>query len=89
LARWLYGVDVRGRDLRLAALEAGEGTVTPSLGDRLLMLCYRYDPVQGRYGDAVMGALRLGAAATVGLLGLGIGGAVLREARRRRKAGHA
>ena len=36
-----------------------------SVTDQLLLLCYHYDPTTGRYGAAVMNAIRVGFIATV------------------------
>jgi protein SCO1/2 len=55
-------------DLRLSLVEASQnriGTVT----DKLLLFCYHYDPLTGRYGWAVQNLLRAGGALTVVLLG--------------------
>jgi len=65
MSRYLLGIDVAPRDLRLALVEASNnvlGTVT----DRVLLLCYHYDPSTGKYGAAVLNAIRAGFIATVG-----------------------
>lgn len=71
VARVLYGISFRSRDLELALAEASGGQVGRPL-DALLLLCYRYDPREGRYGFAIMTALRLAGVATVLLMGLAI-----------------
>jgi protein SCO1 len=43
ISRYLYGVEYRSKDLKLALLDASEGK-TISFGDRVAMFCYRYDP---------------------------------------------
>ena len=43
VSRYLYGVEFSPRDLRLALLDASEGRAL-SLGDKIEMFCYRYDP---------------------------------------------
>jgi len=64
LARYLFGIEYGPRDLRFALVEASAGKVgTPA--DALLLYCYHYDPMTGRYGLAVMRTLRLAGAATV------------------------
>jgi protein SCO1 len=64
LARYLFGIEYGPRDLRFALVEASAGNVgTPA--DALLLYCYHYDPMTGRYGLAVMRTLRLAGAATV------------------------
>lgn len=79
VARYLFGVDVPTRDLRLALVEAAAGTIG-SPADRLLLFCYRYDPATGQYTMAVMRTLRLAGLATL----LGFGGFLLTMFRRER-----
>ena len=68
LARYLFGIDYGPRDLRLALVEASNGTIGSAV-DSLVLFCYHYDPMTGRYGFVVMRALRIAAAATVLALG--------------------
>lgn len=60
IVRYLYGVEFFPRDLRLAMVESGEGRAG-SFFDRVLMTCYRYDPLTRRYGPYIFGFLRIGA----------------------------
>ncbi|HJZ72781.1 MAG TPA: SCO family protein [Vicinamibacterales bacterium] len=64
LARYLFGIEYGPRDLRYAIVEASDGRVG-NVADALLLYCYHYDPMSGRYGLVVMRALRLAGAATV------------------------
>jgi len=64
LARYLFGIEYGPRDLRYAIVEASEGRVG-NAADALLLYCYHYDPMTGRYGFVVMRALRLAGGATV------------------------
>ncbi len=64
VARYLLGIDYAPRDLRLSIVEASNnvlGTVT----DKVLLLCYHYDPATGAYGAATLNAVRIGFIATV------------------------
>jgi protein SCO1/2 len=61
IARYLYGVEHLPRDFRLAVVEAGDGRVGTSL-DKVLLSCYKYDPVTRRYAPFVFGFMRIGAA---------------------------
>jgi len=63
-ARYLFGVEYGPRDLRLALVEASSGKVGSAV-DSLLLYCYHYDPMTGRYGLIVLRALRAAGAATV------------------------
>jgi protein SCO1/2 len=66
-ARYLFGIDYGPRDLRLALIEAGQGRIGTAV-DSLLLYCYHYDPMNGRYGLIVMRLIRIAGAATVLLL---------------------
>lgn len=69
LARYLYGVDYAPRDLKLALVEASDGRIG-SVVDELLLFCFHYDPVHGRYSAAVLNVVRLLALLTVAALGV-------------------
>jgi protein SCO1/2 len=69
IARYFYGVQYPARDLRLGLVEASQGKIgTPT--DQVLLYCYHYDPVTGKYGLVVMNVVRLGGALTVLVLGI-------------------
>jgi protein SCO1/2 len=68
LARYLFGIEYGPRDLRYAFVEASAGKVGNAV-DALLLYCYHYDPTTGRYGLAIMRALRVAGLATVLALG--------------------
>ncbi|HXJ22523.1 MAG TPA: SCO family protein [Polyangia bacterium] len=59
VARYVYGVDFRPFDLRLAVTEAGQGKVG-GVVERVLLTCFRYDPTARRYGIYVVGLLKGG-----------------------------
>lgn len=81
LSRFLSGVEFSPRDLRLAIVDASDGRVG-SASDQVLLMCYMYDPVTGKYGFAVMTALRVAGIATVACLAGGIFVMLRRERRR-------
>lgn len=83
VARWLYGVQYEPLDLRLALTEAGRGAVG-GISEQLLLLCYHYDPMTGRYGSLIQGSLRIGGLLTVAALGGFIGMSLYRERARAR-----
>ena len=68
LSKYLFGIEYGPRDLRLGIVEASAGKVGTPV-DSLLLYCYHYDPMTGRYGLVIMQAMRLAGAATVLLLG--------------------
>jgi protein SCO1 len=84
VSRYLFGIEYQKRDLRLSLVDASKrkiGTVT----DQILLLCYHYDPKQGKYTLAVMNTLRIAGSATLALLGAFVF-ISLRRDRRDRKA---
>jgi protein SCO1/2 len=80
LARYLFGIEYGPRDLRFAIVEASAGKVG-SVVDSLLLYCYHYDPMMGRYGLVIMRAIRVAGAATVLALGTFILVMIRRERR--------
>src|SRR6185436_11481786 len=66
-ARYLFGIEYGPRDVRFALLEASAGRIG-SVADRLLLYCYHYDPMTGRYGVYIMRTLRIAGIATVLLM---------------------
>ncbi len=84
VSRYLFGIDVPAKDLKLALIEAADGKIGGPVG-QLLLLCYHYDPKTGRYGAAAMNLMRAGGVLTIA----GIGGFlfVLQKRRRRDEAG--
>ena len=68
ISRYLYGIKYPVRDLKLALLEAGEGKIG-SLGDKVLLFCYRYDPESGTYAFYALRLMKLGGLLTLFLLG--------------------
>lgn len=86
ISGYLYGFEYPPRQVKLALLQASEGKIAGSIGDRILHYCYRYDPTAGAYTVQAMRVMRLGAAVSV--LGVGglIGALLLAERARRRRA---
>jgi protein SCO1/2 len=68
LARYLFGIEYSPRDLRLGLVEASAGKVGSPV-DALLLYCFHYDPMTGRYGLVIMRAIRIAGAATILALG--------------------
>src|SRR4051812_22840312 len=64
LARYLFGIEYGPRDLRYAIVEASSGQVGSPV-DSLLLYCFHYDPLTGRYGVAIIRVIRLAAGVTV------------------------
>jgi len=64
IARYLFGIEYGPRDLQFALVEASNGKVGSAV-DTLLLYCYHYDPMTGRYGVAIMRTMRIAGASTV------------------------
>jgi protein SCO1/2 len=60
ISRYLYGVDYLARDVKLGLVEASGGRVGTSF-DKVLLSCYRYDPVNRKYAPFVFAFVRVGA----------------------------
>jgi protein SCO1/2 len=67
-ARYFYGVEYSPRDLRLALVEASNGKIGSPI-DQLILLCYHYDPLTGKYGLTIMKTIRVAGVITVLALG--------------------
>lgn len=80
VARALSPLAMTARDLRLALVEAGDGRVG-GLADRLVLLCYGYDPQTGLYTPLIRRILAASGIVTVA----GIAGLVLVLHRRSRR----
>lgn len=57
------------RDLRMSLVEASQGQVGSPM-DRILLMCFNYDPVEGKYSVRVLNAVRIGGLLTLGMVGL-------------------
>ena len=84
VARYLYGIEYPAKRLKLALLEAAEGTIGSTL-DQLILYCYHYDPTNRRYTPVAMNIMRLGGGATALILGISLGAFWIRERRRKKK----
>lgn len=84
VSRYLFGVEYSPRDLRLSLVEASENRIGTAV-DQILLYCFQYNPLTGKYSFAVMNILR-----AMGILTLvAIGGLILALIRwdRRRNQG--
>ena len=68
ISRYLYGIDYKEQDLRLALLEASEGNIGNTI-DRILLFCYHYDPDSKGYVLFAGNVMRIGGVITMLLLG--------------------
>jgi len=63
IARYFYGIEYSGRDLRLGLVEAAAGKIGTAV-DQVLLYCFHYDPATGKYGLAALNAVRAGGVLT-------------------------
>jgi len=84
IARYFFGIEYAPRDLRLGLVEAASGAIGNPI-DQVLLYCYNYDPVRGKYGVAIMRVVRLGGILTV----LGLAGFIALMLRRERASARA
>lgn len=68
LARYLYGIEYGARDLTFSMMEAAQEKIGSPV-DKLLLLCYHYDPTTGKYGMVVANLMRGGGALMLLILG--------------------
>jgi protein SCO1 len=83
LSRCFYGLEHSASDLRLALVESSEERIG-SFVDQVLLLCFHYDPTTGKYGFAILNAIRGFGLLTIAGLGLFL----FRMFRRERAAAH-
>lgn len=68
ISRYLYGIQFKERDMRLALVEASEGKVGNTV-DRLLLYCFHYDPQAKSYVVFATNVMKLGGLLTMLILG--------------------
>ena len=86
VARYLYGVDYPPKDLKFALVEAS-GNKVGSAVDKILLLCYHYDPMTGKYGFVVLNALKIGGGVTVLAMGIVIAFYLRKDRKKKKSAG--
>ncbi|MGZ5428755.1 MAG: SCO family protein [Thermoanaerobaculia bacterium] len=64
IARVFFGIEYPAKDLRLALIEASEERIG-NVVDQLLLLCFHYDPKEGRYTATVRNLVRAGGVITL------------------------
>jgi protein SCO1/2 len=64
ISRYFHDIRYSPRDLRLGLVEAS-ANVIGSVSDQVLLYCFHYDPLEGRYGPTVINLVRAGGVLTV------------------------
>lgn len=83
ISRYFYGIEYAPRDVRLGLVEAAKGKIGSAI-DQVLLLCFHYDPADGKYSFVVM----RGVQATGVLTLLILGAYIVTHTRRDRKKAH-
>jgi len=78
LSRYFYGLAYNPRDVRLALVEAGEGKIGSTV-DAILLFCFHYDPVTGKYAVTILNIVRGAGALSAAGIALGISVFLRRE----------
>lgn len=87
-SRYFYGVDYSSKDMRLALVEASNGTIGRPV-EQILLYCFHYDPATGKYSLAILRLLKVAGTLTAAALGAFIVTNLLRDRRAARAAGTA
>ncbi len=85
IARYVYGVGYEADTMRMALLEASEGKISKSIGDKIRMYCFRYDPTTGKYGVVAYRVVQLGGIVSILIVGALIGIMLTKERIRHRR----
>ncbi len=72
LSHYFYGVEYRPNDLRFALIQSSQGKIGSPV-EQVLLYCFHYDPVTGRYTPMILTAVKIFAVLTVLALGSLIG----------------
>ncbi|MDZ4817973.1 MAG: SCO family protein [Planctomycetota bacterium] len=81
LSRYFYGIDYNTRDITLGLIDASAGEIGSPV-QQILLYCFHYDPIQGRYGLAIFALVRVAGVLTV----VGIISYILLSLRRERRS---
>ena len=68
ISRYIYGLDFSATDLRLSLVEAAAQHIG-GLVEQVLLVCYHYDAINGRYTPLVFDIMKAAGGATVLLVG--------------------
>ena len=82
VAKYLLGVQYPGEELQSALVTARAGRVGSPI-ERLLLLCFHYNPISGRYGPLIFLTMRVAGSLTLLVLALFLGRLWWRERRER------
>lgn len=64
ISRYFFGIEYSTKDLRLGLMDSTSEKIG-NLADKMLLMCFHYDPKSGRYTPAITRVLKGGAALTL------------------------
>ena len=64
IMRYLYGVQFPQREFRLSLIESTRGKIG-STAEKILLFCFRYDPIEGKYTPFAWAFIRIGGVLTL------------------------
>ena len=70
ITRYIYGVDFKPNETRMALVEASSGKVGTTL-EKVFVYCFRYDPLAGKYVPVAWRVLRVGGGLTLLVMAAG------------------
>ena len=82
ISRYLYGIEYKPRDLKLALMEASAGKIGSTI-DRIILYCFHYDPQAGGYVVFAANVMKLGGGLTLLSLVIFLGVMWMRERRKK------
>ena len=71
ISQYLYGLSYGAQDLKFAMIEASNGAVGSAM-EKLVLSCFSYDELAGKYTPTAFKIMRLGGAITVVVMALGL-----------------
>ena len=82
ISRYLYGIEFKKQDLKLALMEASNGKIGNTI-DKFILYCYHYDSASGGYVLFATNLMKLGGVATLGLMVIFLAILWIKDRRRR------
>jgi protein SCO1/2 len=86
ISRYFYGFDYPSRDMKLALIDATNGKLVKTIGDRIMSFCYMFDPNTGKYTLMAMRVMQISGVISVTCVAALVGALFVGE-RVRRKLG--
>ena len=85
ISRYLYGLTFASQDIELGLSEATLGTINDRVVDRILLYCYKYDPIAQEYVVVAQNIMQIGGYITLVLVGGFVAYMLIGERRKRQE----